>query len=85
MKWDENGNIVEEEIHSGYERIAGKMYQIFDGNEVNACWKKGDYHLDDHNRPVLIADGWHLEDLRQGEVIYRPVENIDKIEINCYN
>lgn len=85
MKFDKDGNVVEEEIHSGYEVRGGQTYQTFDGNYVNACWNVGDFRMNDHNRLEMVPDSWALEDLRQNEVIYRPVQNIDKIEINCYN
>jgi hypothetical protein len=81
MLFDKDGNVIQEELDSGYETIDGVLYQLFDGDEFNACWNVGDFHLDDHNRLERVPDSWALEDLRQGEMIYRKVWTVDSIEV----
>lgn len=62
-----------EELNSGLAFIDNKAYRIFNGSEVNGCWMKGDYHYDSDHKFVQVPDFWHLEDLRQGGIIFRPL------------
>ena len=61
------------ELHSGIVTIDGKKYKKFDGSEVNGCWQKGDYRYNDIGDFIQVPDCWHLEDLRQRDIIYRPL------------
>ena len=63
-----------EYLNSGYRIFPdGTIYMLFDGNEVNAVWNKGDWHFHDNGLFDKIPDYYDMEDLRQNEVIYRPI------------
>ena len=63
-----------EYLNSGYRIFPdGTIYMLFDGNEVNAVWKKGDYSFDKLGFFGIISDSYDMEDLRQDDVIYRPI------------
>jgi len=61
-------------INSGVKNINGNSYLIFDGNEGPGCWNKGDFHFSNIGNFEQVDDSWDMEDLRQGEIIYRPIE-----------
>lgn len=46
---------------------------VFDGDEINSCWQKGDLYYE-FRAFHRVPDSWEGEDLRQGEVIYRPIK-----------
>lgn len=66
-------NRPDELCQSGIKRVNGKSYRTFDGDEVPGAWNKGDFYYDREGNFKQVPDWWHLEDLRQSEVIYRPL------------
>ncbi len=62
-----------EVLNSGHTLINDRLYKVFNGNEVNGCWINGDFHFNKNGDFLQVPEFYHLEDLRQNEVIYRPV------------
>jgi hypothetical protein len=62
------------ELDSGYRILEdGRIFRVFNGDEVNAVWNIGDYEFDKIKGFIRVPNQWNLEDLRQNEVIYRPI------------